>query len=292
MSGNTSELIFQSSSGMQMKEFLEKYKDKIKNKDILYVVQTNLAEDNAKTTLRTRQRISGVNVKIGKSESNAYSRLLSYTHMGSNFTPKFKQSGVKVLYIRSYQKRTTMESGKKMIQRVELSLKRFLRSNGNKVTSRGSEVFRVDPEELFEIIENLEIEDIHEPLRIGERIGKRLVWMTKDTITGKFKLHYDPEYKKIMKDFLDDPNPEISNQPSVSNLNNRPTQTQSISNTQQINDATTPTPGMNTPPSPQQSVNNLSAQAQPFYQQITPSTPYSFFNALLSPLSPRRFFSP
>tara|TARA_R100000951_G_C2644780_1_gene182182 strand:- start:1596 stop:2462 length:867 start_codon:yes stop_codon:yes gene_type:complete len=287
-----SEVIFQSSSGMQMKEFLEKYKDKIKNKDILYVVQTNLAEDNAKTTIQTRQRISGVNIKIGKSESNAYSRLLSYTHMGSNFTPKYKQSGIRVLYIRSYQKRTSMESGKKMIQKVELSLKRFLRSNGNKVTSRGSEVFRINPEELFEIIENLEIEDVHEPLRVGERLGKRLVWMTKDTITGKLKLHYDPEYKKIMKDFLDDPDHEISNQPSITggaNLN-RPAQTQSVSNTQQINNITTPPPGMNTPPSPQQSVNNLNSQAQPFNPQITPSTPYSFLNALFSPRS--LFLSP
>ena len=78
--------MFQSEDGMNVKEFLAKYGAEIRGKDILYVVQTNLAEDNVRTTINTRVTKAGVNVKIGKSEGFGEARLKAYTHMNSNLT--------------------------------------------------------------------------------------------------------------------------------------------------------------------------------------------------------------
>ena len=194
-------VIYQSATGLQVSDFLTKYGEEIKNKEILYVVQTNLAEDNYKTNIRTRLTVDGVNVKIGKSEGFGNSRLKAYTFMGSNYTPKFKQSGIRVLFVKAFPKRQQSMSGKKIIQVVETSLKRVLREMGRLV--RGDEVFKIQPEELFSIIQSLEYDNPEEPLRFSERLGIRLLYLTKDTETGKLILQKHPDYESFLQRYYD-----------------------------------------------------------------------------------------
>ena len=90
-------VVYQDKTGLQVQDFLSKYENELKSKHVVYVVQTNLAEDNL-FHRNTRNEAQGVNVKIGKSEGTAHTRLKSYTHMSSNYNERFKQSGVRVLY--------------------------------------------------------------------------------------------------------------------------------------------------------------------------------------------------
>ena len=39
-------VLYQDAQGMQVRDFLEKFQDDLKGKHIIYVVMTNLAEDN------------------------------------------------------------------------------------------------------------------------------------------------------------------------------------------------------------------------------------------------------
>tara|TARA_R110002072_G_scaffold32423_1_gene98935 strand:+ start:36 stop:641 length:606 start_codon:yes stop_codon:yes gene_type:complete len=194
-------VIFKDANGIQMNDFLRAYKHQIADKDILYVVQTNLNEDNFVVQKRTRNNIDGINFKIGKTEGHAYDRLKSYTNMSSNQTNIYKQSGVKVLFVKSYPKRQDNQSGQKIVALVENALKRHLTKAGRKVTDRGKEIFKMNPNDLFHVIENIDVKDGYEPKRSSDRLGTRLVWMTTDSISGKKKLHYHPEYEKIIKEF-------------------------------------------------------------------------------------------
>ena len=98
------ETIFKSSLGVQMDAFLREYGRRIKNKHILYAVTTNLAEDR-EISRSTRGRAGVINIKIGKSTGNPYARLKAYTNMSSNYQAQFPQSGVRVLFVRTYPKR-------------------------------------------------------------------------------------------------------------------------------------------------------------------------------------------
>ena len=135
--------------------FLQKYQNQIKDKHILYVVSTNLEEDE-QISRSTRGVLGGVNLKIGKATANAYARLKAYTNMGSNYTPRFVQSGIRVLYARTYQKRKQSQTGRLFVDVAETLLKRVLNDMNKKVKGRGAEIFNIDPQELFQIIEDLE----------------------------------------------------------------------------------------------------------------------------------------
>ena len=113
---------------MQIELFLKSFGEKIKNKHVLYAVTTNLEEDRQLQRGRTRSILPGVNMKIGKSSGNPYARLKSYTNMSSNFSAQFPQSGVRVLFVRSYQNRKDAESGKLKVDVAETILKRALRN--------------------------------------------------------------------------------------------------------------------------------------------------------------------
>ena len=104
------ETVFKSSLGVQMDSFLREYGARLKNKHILYAVSTNLAEDR-EISRSTRGRLGGVNIKIGKSIGNPYARLKAYTNMASNYKAQFPQSGVRVLFVRTYPKRKESQSG-------------------------------------------------------------------------------------------------------------------------------------------------------------------------------------
>ena len=132
------ETIFKSSLGVQMDSFLREYGARLKNKHILYAVSTNLAEDR-EISRSTRGRLGGVNIKIGKSTGNPYARLKAYTNMASNYKSQFPQSGVRVLFVRTYPKRKESQSGKPIVEVVETLLKRALRADNRKVPRRGEE---------------------------------------------------------------------------------------------------------------------------------------------------------
>ena len=193
------ETIFQSTTGMQMEQFLKSYGEKIKHKHVLYVVTTNLEEDRQLQRGRTRQILPGINVKIGKSSGNPYARLKSYTNMSSNFSAQFPQSGVRVLFVRSYQKRKESESGKLLVDVAETLLKRALRNLNKLVPKRGSEIFNIDLMQLFDLIETLDLGDLeYDERRTSERLGKRLLWLVTDTFTGRQKLEYAKDYDEVM----------------------------------------------------------------------------------------------
>ena len=203
------ETIFQNSAGVQMEAFLRQYGERIKNKHVIYAVTTNLAEDRH-ISRSTRSRLGGVNIKIGKSTGNPYARLKSYTNMGSNYQAQFPQSGVRVLFVKVYPRRTEAQSGKPIVDIVETLLKRALRADNRLVGKRGSEIFNIDPQELFGLIESLEAGEYkYDERRGSERLGKRLLWMITDTTTGVLKLMYAEDYDEVMRKFAESTDPSL-----------------------------------------------------------------------------------
>lgn len=203
------ETIFKSSLGVQMDSFLREYGARLKNKHILYAVSTNLAEDR-EISRSTRGRLGGVNIKIGKSTGNPYARLKSYTNMASNYQAQFPQSGVRVLFVRTYPKRKEGQSGKPIVEVVETLLKRALRADNRKVPRRGEEIFNIDPQELFGLIETLGTEDYqYDERRSSERLGKRLLWVITDTVTGTMKLMFAEDYDSVLKKFTESTDPSL-----------------------------------------------------------------------------------
>lgn len=203
------ETIFKSSLGVQMDSFLREYGARLKNKHILYAVSTNLAEDR-EISRSTRGRLGGVNIKIGKSIGNPYARLKSYTNMASNYKAQFPQSGVRVLFVRTYPKRKESQSGKPIVEVVETLLKRALRADNRKVPRRGEEIFNIDPQELFGLIETLGTEEYqYDERRSSERLGKRLLWVITDTVTGTMKLMFAEDYDSVLKKFTESTDPSL-----------------------------------------------------------------------------------
>ena len=80
--------IFSDPRGLQMDLFLQKYQNQIKDKHILYVVSTNLEEDE-QISRSTRGVLGGVNLKIGKATANAYARLKASSIGSSVFLISF-----------------------------------------------------------------------------------------------------------------------------------------------------------------------------------------------------------
>ena len=203
------ETIFKSSLGVQMDAFLREYGGRIKNKHILYAVTTNLAEDR-EISRSTRGRAGGINIKIGKSTGNPYARLKAYTNMSSNYQAQFPQSGVRVLFVRTYPKRKEGQSGKPIVEIVETLLKRALRADNRKVPRRGEEIFNINPVDLFGLIETLGTEEFqYDERRSSERIGKRLLWVITDTVTGTMKLMFADDYDSVLKKFAESTDPSL-----------------------------------------------------------------------------------
>jgi len=192
-----------------MKEFLRQYGDRIKQKHVLYAVSTNLAEDK-QIRRTTRSRPGGVNIKIGKASSDAYSVIQRYTRMGSNYSEQFPQSGVRVLMVRIYPKRRDTETGTSLVNVAETLLKRELNAMNRLVPFRGSEIFNIDPEELFELIESIDLKDYdYSERRASERLGKRLLWMITDSETGKQTLMYAKDYDEVLRKFAEENDPSL-----------------------------------------------------------------------------------
>lgn len=198
------ETLFKNAQGLQMRDFLRQYGERIKNKHVLYAVSTNLAEDQQIRRV-TRSRGSGMNIKIGKSEGNPYARLLSYTNMGSNYSQQFPQSGIRVLMVRTYPKRKDSETGTSLVNVAETLLKRALRDMNRVVPFRGSEIFRVDPQELFDLIEEIDLAGYdYSERRSSERLGTRLLWLITDSLTGKQSLMFASDYDEVLRKYAEE----------------------------------------------------------------------------------------
>jgi hypothetical protein len=130
--------------------------------------------------------------------------------MASNYKSQFPQSGVRVLFVRTYPKRKESQSGKPIVEVVETLLKRALRDDNRKVPRRGEEIFNIDPQELFGLIETLGTEDYqYDERRSSERLGKRLLWVITDTVTGTMKLMFAEDYDSVLKKFAESTDPNL-----------------------------------------------------------------------------------
>ena len=197
--------MYQNVQGVQVRDFLEENEARLKDKHFLYVVGTNLEEDTYLRRHSTRGSKDGINVKIGMSQSGVTARLKSYTHMSSNFDPLFPQSGIRVLFLKQFPRRTRGETGVSIVARVETRLKQILREMDRSVMGRGSEVFRINPEELFQIIEDIGNADAsYEPRRQSERFGKTLLWLITDSDTGKQTMMFAEDYDEVLLKFAQD----------------------------------------------------------------------------------------
>ena len=197
--------MYQNPQGVQVRDFLEANEARLKDKHFLYVVSTNLEEDTYLGRRNTRGSKDGINVKIGMSQSGVTARLKSYTHMSSNFDPRFPQSGIRVLFLKQFPRRTSGETGSSIVARVETRLKQILREMDRSVDGRGSEVFRIQPEELFQIIEDIGNADAsYEPRRQSERFGKNLLWMITNIATGKQTMMFAEDYDEVLMRFAED----------------------------------------------------------------------------------------
>jgi len=73
------------------------------------------------------------------------------------------------------------------------------------VDGGGSEVFRINPEELFQIIEDIGNADAsYEHRRQLERFGKTLLWMITDSDTGKQTMMFAEDYDEVLMRFAED----------------------------------------------------------------------------------------
>ena len=197
--------MYQNTRGVQVRDFLEANEARLKDKHFLYVVGTNLEKDTYLRRRNTRGSKDGINVKIGMSQSGVTARLKSYTHMSSNFDPRFPQSGIRVLFLKQFPRRTSGETGSSIVARVETRLKQILRKMDRSVDGRGSEVFRIQPEELFQIIEDIGNADAsYEPRRQSERFGKNILWMITDSDTGKQTMMFAEDYDEVLMRFAED----------------------------------------------------------------------------------------
>jgi hypothetical protein len=144
----------------------------------------------------------GINVKIDMSQSGVTARLKSYTRMSSNFDPRFPQSGISVLFLKQFPRHASGETGTSIVAGVETRLKQILRGMGRSVDGRGSEVLRIQPEELFQIIEDIGNADAsYETRRQSERLGKALLWMITDSDTGKQTMMFAEDYDEVLMRF-------------------------------------------------------------------------------------------
>ena len=197
--------MYQNAQGVQVRDFLEENEARLKDKHFLYVVGTNLEEDTYLRRRSTRGSKDGINIKIGMSQSGVTARLKSYTHMSSNFDELFPQSGIRVLFLKQFPRRTRGETGVSIVARVETRLKQILREMGRSVDGRGSELFRINPEELFQIIEDIGNADAsYEPRRQSERFGKTLLWLITDSDTGKQTMMFAEDYDEVLMRFAED----------------------------------------------------------------------------------------
>ena len=201
-------VVLESREGMPFPEFVAKYKESLKGKHGIYVVQTNLEQDLDSNGRITRgKNYSGSVVKVGRSQGTFISRLSEYAaHSGGKRMSASDQGGIRVLFIMTLPQKNALTTGKSLTVRFEKQLLDVLKEKYGYIKYRSDERFRVNIDELFNIITELQLEkgdDDEEFVRRSERLGgESLMWLTKDLENpNNLKLHFHKDFDEIMKKY-------------------------------------------------------------------------------------------
>jgi hypothetical protein len=214
-------VFFQDSQGIDYNEFIQLYKDDLKGKEGIYVVQTNLEQDNMKPSknefhIQTRsgvKRQGGPVVKVGKT-TNFASRFAGYaSHNGGSRSSRTDQGGIRILYVSFLNKKKLFTTGKSYTDLFEMQLHRMLKEDYGLLPTRGIERYALTKEGgievLFEKINSFTPdvkEDENQFIRRSERLGgERLMWLTRDLSDpnneNKFHIEFHKDFDTIIEKY-------------------------------------------------------------------------------------------
>lgn len=204
-------VVIESEEGIPFPEFVAKYKEILKDKHGIYVVQTNLEQDMDQNGRITRgKNYQGSIVKVGRSQGTFIARISEYAaHSGGRKMSLTDQGGIRVLFIGTLPKKDAFITGKSYTVRFEKHLLDVLKERYGYIKYRSDERFRVNIRELFNIIKSLKLDkgvDEEEFVRRSERLGEGepLMWLTKDVANpSDIKINFHKDFDIIMKKYKD-----------------------------------------------------------------------------------------
>ena len=152
-------VFYQDTEGIDYNEFMLLYKEDLKGKEGIYVVQTNLEQDNKPSNnefhIQTRSGVKkqgGPVVKVGKT-TNFVSRFAGYaSHNGGSRSSRTDQGGIRILYVLFLNKKNLFTSGKSYTDLFERQLHRMLKEDYGLLPTRGIERYRLSQEGGIEIL--------------------------------------------------------------------------------------------------------------------------------------------
>jgi hypothetical protein len=139
---NNLKVFLKNKTGTELKPWLEKHKDDLKNHRIFYILKANLEQGDV--------------FKLGISErgdTSAYGRLNDYYHIMGKTSNDNKCKGVKLYLVVGNLFDPSVASNK--VREVETKVIAELKKKG--ATERGRERFRISINDLFDVINDLQI---------------------------------------------------------------------------------------------------------------------------------------
>jgi hypothetical protein len=205
-------VFYQDPVGIDYNEFMILYKEDLKGKEGIYVVQTNLEQDNMKPSksefhIQTRSGVKkqkGPVVKVGKT-ANFISRFAGYaSHNSGSRSSLTDQGGIRILYVSFLNKKKLFTSGKSYTDLFERQLHRMLKEDYGLLPTRGIERYALSQEGGIEVLcEKINSftpdvkDDENEFIRISERLGgERLMWLTRDLSDPNNEMKFHIEFHK------------------------------------------------------------------------------------------------
>ena len=147
-------VFYQDTEGIDYNEFMLLYKDDLKGKQGIYVVQTDFEEDNKKASnseyhIQTRsgtKKQGGPVVKVGKT-TNVAARFAGYaSHNGGSRLSRSDQGGIRILYVLYLNKKSLFTTGKSYTDLFERQLHRMLKEDYGLLPTRGIERYALTGE--------------------------------------------------------------------------------------------------------------------------------------------------
>jgi len=215
-------VLYQDPVGIDYNEFMLLYKDELKAKEGIYVVQTNLEQDNMKPSrseyhIQTRSGVKnqgGPVVKVGKT-TNFVSRFAGYaSHNRGSRSSRTDQGGIRILYVLFLNKKSLFTTGESYTDLFERQLHRMLKEDYGLLQNRGIERYALTQEGgidvLFEKINSFapdEKDDENQFIRRSERPGgERLMWLTRDMSDHnnemKFHIEFHTDFDIMIEIYL------------------------------------------------------------------------------------------
>jgi len=160
MNNNFKQLLPFNRVGVELKDWLENHKDKLKNQRIFYILKAEMEEDDV--------------YKIGLSErggNSAYGRLNDYYHFYGK-TKKNTCYGCKLHLVLANTWNPDVDNSDAKVRRIETNMKAAFKSK----IKRGTERFAVSIDELFEYMLDknlLETKEIEKPVRRTPRLKEK-----------------------------------------------------------------------------------------------------------------------